>query len=164
MLQRYSVRWRIYSWFMNYLPPQLASAGVIAVFPVVTLVGANSQPNHGRHNRPSPLTWRFPIGHKCRFQGAKVEFPAMLTIAPTYKYEERGLKWRHATSSFFTFICNSWILVIDISYSYLYLHGLYSMVSDMYFMTSFVSVLYTLYVSTYNSRTIVPVLVFECFL
>jgi hypothetical protein len=26
---------------MKYLPPQLASAGVIAVFPVVTLVGAN---------------------------------------------------------------------------------------------------------------------------
>ena len=41
MLQRYSVRLRIYSWFMKYLPPQLASAGVIVVFPVVTLVGAN---------------------------------------------------------------------------------------------------------------------------
>ena len=31
-----------YSWFMKYLPPQLASAGVITVFQVVTLVGANS--------------------------------------------------------------------------------------------------------------------------
>ena len=31
-----------YSWFMKYLPPQLASAGVIAVFSVVRLVGANT--------------------------------------------------------------------------------------------------------------------------
>ena len=43
MLQQYSVRLRIYSWFMKYLPPQLASTGVIAVFPVVTLVGANTR-------------------------------------------------------------------------------------------------------------------------
>ena len=42
MLQRYSLRLRIYSWFMKYLPPQLESAGVIAAFPVVTLVGANN--------------------------------------------------------------------------------------------------------------------------
>ena len=42
MLQWYSVRLRIYSWFMKYLPLQLASVGVIAVFPVVTLVGANT--------------------------------------------------------------------------------------------------------------------------
>ena len=41
MLQRYSVRLRIYSWFMKYCHPKLASAGVIAAFPVVTLVGAN---------------------------------------------------------------------------------------------------------------------------
>ena len=42
MLQRYSVRLRIYSWFMKYLPPQLAFAGIIVVFPVVMLVGANN--------------------------------------------------------------------------------------------------------------------------
>ena len=30
MLQRYSVRLRIYSWFMKYCHPKLASAGVIA--------------------------------------------------------------------------------------------------------------------------------------
>ena len=42
MLQRYSLRLRIYSWFLKYLPPQLASAGVIAAFPVVTLLGANN--------------------------------------------------------------------------------------------------------------------------
>ena len=41
MLMQYSVRLRIYSWFMKYLPPKLAFAGVIAAFPVVTLVGAN---------------------------------------------------------------------------------------------------------------------------
>ena len=41
MLQRYSVRLRIYSWFMKYCHPKLAPAGVITVFPVVTLVGAN---------------------------------------------------------------------------------------------------------------------------
>ena len=41
MLQRYSVRLQIYSWFMKYCHPKLASAGVIAAFPVVTLVGAN---------------------------------------------------------------------------------------------------------------------------
>ena len=41
MLQRYSVRLRIYSWFMKYYDPKLASAGVIAAFPVVMLVGAN---------------------------------------------------------------------------------------------------------------------------
>ena len=45
MLQRYSVRLRIYSWFMKYCHPKLASAGVIAAFPVVTLVGANTQPS-----------------------------------------------------------------------------------------------------------------------
>ena len=42
MLQRYSVRLRIYSWFMKYCHPKLASAVFIAVFPVVTLVGANT--------------------------------------------------------------------------------------------------------------------------
>ena len=42
MLQRYSVRLRIYSWFMKYCHPKLASAGVIAAFPVVTSVGANT--------------------------------------------------------------------------------------------------------------------------
>ena len=41
MLQQYSVRLQIYSWFMKYCHPKLASAGVIAAFPVVTLVGAN---------------------------------------------------------------------------------------------------------------------------
>ena len=41
MLQRYSMRLRIYSWFMKYYHPKLASAGVIAAFPVVTLIGAN---------------------------------------------------------------------------------------------------------------------------
>ena len=41
MLQRYSVRLQIYSWFMKYGHPKLASAGVITTFPVVTLVGAN---------------------------------------------------------------------------------------------------------------------------
>ena len=41
MLQQYSVRLWIYSWFMKYYCPKLASAGVIATFPVVTLVGAN---------------------------------------------------------------------------------------------------------------------------
>jgi len=35
-----------------------------------------------------------------------------------------------------TFLCNSRISIIDISYSYLYLHDLYSTVSDMYFMIS----------------------------
>ena len=30
-LDLYQLRLRIYSWFMKYLPPQLASAGVIAV-------------------------------------------------------------------------------------------------------------------------------------
>ena len=41
------MRLRIYSWFMKYYHPKLASAGVIATFPVVTLVGANSsQVNH----------------------------------------------------------------------------------------------------------------------
>ena len=39
MLQRYSVRLRIYSWFMKYCHPKLAYAGVIAAFPMVTLVG-----------------------------------------------------------------------------------------------------------------------------
>ena len=33
-----------------------------------------------------------------------------------------------------TFLCNSHILVVDISYSYLYLHDLYHVVSDIYFM------------------------------
>ena len=42
MLQRYSVCLRIHSWFMKYCHPKLASAGVIAAFPVVTLVGANT--------------------------------------------------------------------------------------------------------------------------
>ena len=41
MLQRYSVRLRIYSWFMKYCHPKLVSTGVIAAFLVVTLVGAN---------------------------------------------------------------------------------------------------------------------------
>ena len=41
MLQRYSVCFQIYSWFMKYCHPKLASAGVIAAFPGVTLVGAN---------------------------------------------------------------------------------------------------------------------------
>ena len=41
MLQRYSVCLRIYSWFMKYCHPKLASAGVIAAFPVVTWVGTN---------------------------------------------------------------------------------------------------------------------------
>ena len=36
---------------MKYLPPQLASAGVIAVFPVVTLVGANKHFWHRRRGR-----------------------------------------------------------------------------------------------------------------
>ena len=45
MLQLYSVSLRIYSWFMKYCHPKLASAGVIAVFPVVTLVGANKRPS-----------------------------------------------------------------------------------------------------------------------
>ena len=43
MLQRYSVRSRIYSWFMKYCHPKLASAGIIAAFPVVTLVGVNTR-------------------------------------------------------------------------------------------------------------------------
>ena len=42
MLQRYSVRLWVYSWFMKHCHPKLASAGVIAVFPVLTLVGANN--------------------------------------------------------------------------------------------------------------------------
>ena len=42
MLQRYSVCLQIYSWFMKYCHPKLASAGVITAFPVVTLVGANN--------------------------------------------------------------------------------------------------------------------------
>ena len=42
MLQWYSMRLWIYLWFMKYLPLQLVSAGVITVFPVVTLVGANT--------------------------------------------------------------------------------------------------------------------------
>ena len=41
MLQWYSVRLRIHSWFMKYCHPKLALAGVIAAFPVVMLVGAN---------------------------------------------------------------------------------------------------------------------------
>ena len=41
MIQRYFVRLRIYSWFMKYYHPKLASAGVIAAFLVVTLAGAN---------------------------------------------------------------------------------------------------------------------------
>ena len=52
MLQWYSVRLRIYSWFMKYCHPKLASAGVITAFPVVTLVGANKHFWHccrGRH-------------------------------------------------------------------------------------------------------------------
>ena len=48
ILQRYSVRLRIYLWFMKYLPPQLASTGVITVFPMVTLIGANMS------QRPDP--------------------------------------------------------------------------------------------------------------
>ena len=35
-----------------------------------------------------------------------------------------------------TSLCNSWIFVMDLSYSYLYLHDLYSVVSDMSFMIS----------------------------
>ena len=42
MLQQYSVRLQIYSWFMKYCHPKLASAGVIAAFQVVTLVGTNT--------------------------------------------------------------------------------------------------------------------------
>ena len=42
ILQRYSVCLRIYLWFMKYCHSKLASAGVIAAFLVVTLVGANS--------------------------------------------------------------------------------------------------------------------------
>ena len=42
MLQQYSVHFHIYSWFMKCCHPKLASAGVIAAFPVVTLVGANN--------------------------------------------------------------------------------------------------------------------------
>ena len=38
MLQRYSVHLRIHSWFMKYCHPKLASAGIIAVFSVVTVV------------------------------------------------------------------------------------------------------------------------------
>ena len=41
MLQWYSVRLRIYSRFMKYCYPKLASTGVITAFPMVTLVGAN---------------------------------------------------------------------------------------------------------------------------
>ena len=42
MLLRYSVLVRIYSWFMKFYHLKLASAGVIAAFPVVMLVGANT--------------------------------------------------------------------------------------------------------------------------
>ena len=52
MLQRYSVHLRIHSWFMKYCHPKLASAGVIAAFQVVTLVGANKHFWHrcrGKH-------------------------------------------------------------------------------------------------------------------
>ena len=55
-------------------------------------------PNHGRHNRPSPLSSRFPIGPQGWFKVQDVEFLTMLTLAPTYKYEGKGLKWRHTTS------------------------------------------------------------------
>ena len=48
MLQWYSERLRIYSWFMKYCRPKLASVGVIAAFPVVTLVGANKH-HYGLH-------------------------------------------------------------------------------------------------------------------
>ena len=46
MIQRYSVRLLIYSWFMKYLPPPLASAGRHRCFPAVTLVGANTNSPH----------------------------------------------------------------------------------------------------------------------
>ena len=35
------MRLLIHSWFIKYCHPKLVSAGVIAAFPVVTLVGAN---------------------------------------------------------------------------------------------------------------------------
>ena len=43
MLQQYSVRLQIYSWFMKYCHPKIDVCGVIAAFPVVTLVGTNKQ-------------------------------------------------------------------------------------------------------------------------
>jgi hypothetical protein len=49
MLQQYSLRLRIYSWFMKYMPLQWVSAGIIVVFLVVTLVGTNNCPP--RHNK-----------------------------------------------------------------------------------------------------------------
>ena len=41
MLQQYSMRLPIHSWFIKYCHPKLVSAGIIAALPVVTLVGAN---------------------------------------------------------------------------------------------------------------------------
>ena len=60
MLQRYSVRLRIYSWFMKYCHPKLASAGVIAAFPVVTLVGTNNNVDHAAGWCISCSYWYLP--------------------------------------------------------------------------------------------------------
>jgi hypothetical protein len=52
MLQRYFVRLRIYLWFMKYCHPKLVSAGIIAAFSVVMLVGANIGWPASGANRP----------------------------------------------------------------------------------------------------------------
>ena len=65
MLQRYSLRLRIYSWFMKYCHPKLASTGVIAAFSVVMLVGANKhfwRRYRGRHRYIDKVMNKIEIG------------------------------------------------------------------------------------------------------